>query len=312
MTELRPSVPETGKRPLPLTQETSSASRTASRISGPPDSSSSSSSTHAAITGDRDGSVRAPRPARRRRIGGGAATRREDAPGAPAGSRGGRERSYPWSAPPYSRVTLLAGRLPRLPTPGRVAIINSPTSTARPQVLDQVNVAMAPRAALNPPVLDVAGSTVEVGSLEAVRGNNHLCTATSPRLSLCRRKQSAPQASTAQVSADPQEFDVAATSPRPTRQPCFKASVSSSLRSAQQSSVVEPSRVGVELVDAIRESGVDSVVDVTDGDGIVGHDCMMTGLRRPRAVAADAGARSSYGRSSGGTGQAHQERGETG
>lgn len=143
---------------------------------------------------------------------------------------------------------------------------------------------MAPRAALNPPVLDVAGSTVEVGSLEAVRGNNHLCTATSPRLSLCRRKQSAPQASTAQVSADPQEFDVAATSPRPTRQPRFEASVASLLRSAQQSSVVEPRRVGVELVDAIRESGVESVVDVTDGDGIVGHDCMMTGLRRPRAV----------------------------
>jgi hypothetical protein len=153
-----------------------------------------------------------------------------------------------------------------------------------PQVLDEVNVGMAPGAALNPPVLDVAGSTVEVGSLEAVRGNNHLCTATSPRLSLCRREQSAPQASTAQVSADPQEFDVAATSPRPTRQPRFEASVASSLRSAQQSSVVEPRRVGVELVDAIRESGVESVVDVTDGDGIVGHDCMMTGLRRPRAV----------------------------
>lgn len=153
-----------------------------------------------------------------------------------------------------------------------------------PQVLDQVNVGMAPRAALNPPVLGVARSTVEVGSLEAVRGNNHLCTATSPRLSLCRRKQSAPQASTAQVSADPQEFDVAATSPRPTRQPRFEASVASSLRSAQQSSVVEPRRVGVELVDAIRESGVESVVDVTDGDGIVSHDCMMTGLRRPRAV----------------------------
>ena len=168
---------------------------------------------------------------------------------------------------------------------GACAIINKPLrQRPGPQVLDQVNVGMARRAALNPPVLDVAGSTVEVGGLEAVRGNNHLCTATSPRLSLCRRKQSAPQASTAQVSADPQEFYVAATSPRPTRQPRFEASVTSPLRSAQQSSVVEPRRVDVELVDAIRESGGESVVVVTDGDGIVGHDCMMTGLRRPRAV----------------------------
>ena len=70
------------------------------------------------------------------------------------------------------------------------------------------------------------------------------------------------------------------------------------MSSTQQSSVVEPSRIDVELVDALRESVGKSVVDITHSDWIVGHDCMMKGSRglrmsrgrwwngeRPRALA---------------------------
>jgi uncharacterized damage-inducible protein DinB len=62
-----------------------------------------------------------------------------------------------------------------------------------------MNLGVAARRVLGPGVLDVAVPPIEVGSLEGVRGNKHLGTATSPRLHLGGRNQSTPEASTAQV-----------------------------------------------------------------------------------------------------------------
>ncbi len=120
-------------------------------------------------------------------------------------------------------------------------------------ILDQMHLGVAAEVLLGPGVLRVAVPSVEVGSLERVRGDDHLGAPSRDRLGLRRREQLAPQAGTTHVRPDPEELDVAAASPGPPGQASLEAPVRTAAGDTQRTSVIEARGLDVELVDKVRE-----------------------------------------------------------
>src|SRR4249919_396042 len=128
------------------------------------------------------------------------------------------------------------------------------------QILQEMDVREPTWVVVDPSIFDVAACPVHLGGLEAVARSDHLGTAALMRLGLCGVEEPPAEPSSSMVLANPQHIDVATPAPSPAGQPGYESTLLVSEFRLKEAPVVNPGRLGVELVDELIEFGRERVI----------------------------------------------------